>query len=208
VIGSVESQFLELQLFCKFSAKCQIPNFLQSVPDVPGQLTHSLQASGLGPFHMSVWIRLACWSGGLSLRRHHLDDVVKSPWLCFYQVFYVISGTSSTCGRIHDWFCWCQVFYVISGTSSTCGRIHNWFPNCHKGFSLLFFWSVGDLLFVFPPSLQHGPWILTLCMTGNCFWVTVRSRIWLFVKICWVSTQNEVLKHTCNNAWHICSFSY
>jgi hypothetical protein len=32
VIGSVESQFLESQLFCKFSAKCQIPNFLWSVP--------------------------------------------------------------------------------------------------------------------------------------------------------------------------------
>jgi hypothetical protein len=27
VIGSVESQFLESQLFCKFSAKCQIPDF-------------------------------------------------------------------------------------------------------------------------------------------------------------------------------------
>jgi hypothetical protein len=32
VIGSVESQFLESQLFCKFSAKCQIPNFLRSFP--------------------------------------------------------------------------------------------------------------------------------------------------------------------------------
>jgi hypothetical protein len=33
VIGSVESQFLESQLlFHKFSAKCQIPDFLQSVP--------------------------------------------------------------------------------------------------------------------------------------------------------------------------------
>jgi hypothetical protein len=32
VIGSVESQFLESQLFCKFSAKCQIPDFLWSVP--------------------------------------------------------------------------------------------------------------------------------------------------------------------------------
>ncbi len=32
MIGSVESQFLESQLFCKFSAKCQIPDFLRSVP--------------------------------------------------------------------------------------------------------------------------------------------------------------------------------
>jgi hypothetical protein len=32
VIGSVESQFLESQLFCKFSAKCQIPDFLRSAP--------------------------------------------------------------------------------------------------------------------------------------------------------------------------------
>jgi hypothetical protein len=32
VIGSVESQFLESQLFCKFPAKCQIPDFLRSVP--------------------------------------------------------------------------------------------------------------------------------------------------------------------------------
>jgi hypothetical protein len=31
-IRSVESQFLESQLFCKFLAKCQIPDFLQSVP--------------------------------------------------------------------------------------------------------------------------------------------------------------------------------
>jgi hypothetical protein len=35
VIGIVESQFLESQLFCKFSAKCQIPNFLRSVPGIP-----------------------------------------------------------------------------------------------------------------------------------------------------------------------------
>jgi hypothetical protein len=32
VIGSVESQFLELKLFFQFSAKCQIPDFLRSVP--------------------------------------------------------------------------------------------------------------------------------------------------------------------------------
>jgi hypothetical protein len=105
---------------------------------------------------MSVWIRLAFWSGRLLLRCCHLDDAVKTPWVCC-----------------------CQSFYTISGTSSTCGHVHDWFPNCHQGFSLLFFWSVGDLLFVFPSSLQHGPWILALCMTGNCFWVTVRSRIWL-----------------------------
>ncbi len=41
------------------------------------------------------------------------------------------------------------------------------------------------LFLCFPPSLQHGPWILMLHMTGGCFWVAVRSRIWLFVKICW-----------------------
>jgi hypothetical protein len=38
-------------------------------------------------------------------------------------------------------------------------------------------------------GLKSLPRILTLSMTGNCFWVTVRSRIWLFMKICWVSTQ-------------------
>jgi hypothetical protein len=32
VIRSEQSQFLESQLFCKFSAKCQIPDFLRSVP--------------------------------------------------------------------------------------------------------------------------------------------------------------------------------
>jgi hypothetical protein len=107
----------------------------------------------LGPFHMSVWIRLACWSGGLSLQHRHLDDVVKSPWVRFYQVFYMISGTSSMCSHINDWFGWCQ---VISGTNSTCGRIHDWIPNCCQGFSLLFFWSVGDLLFVFPHLCNMG----------------------------------------------------
>ena len=40
------------------------------------------------------------------------------------------------------------------------------------------------------------------------FWVTGRSRIWLFVMICRNSSQNEALKHTCNNAWHICSFRH
>jgi hypothetical protein len=40
------------------------------------------------------------------------------------------------------------------------------------------------------------------------FWVTGRSRIWHFVMICQVSSQNEALKHTCNNAWHICSFRH
>jgi hypothetical protein len=168
-------------------------------------LTHS-KRGGLGPFHMSVWIRLACGSGGLSLRHRHLDDVVKSPWLCFYQVFYVISGTSSMCGCIHDWFRWCQVFYVIWFYVWSYSQLISKLP---PGLQFAFLLVSGWPSFLcFPPSLQHGPWVLTLCMTGNCFWVTVRSRIWLFVKICWVSTQNEVLKHTCNNAWHICSFSY
>jgi hypothetical protein len=40
VIGSVESQFLESQLFCKFPAKCQIPDFLRSVPGWRWQCQH------------------------------------------------------------------------------------------------------------------------------------------------------------------------
>jgi hypothetical protein len=54
VIGSEQSQFLESQLFCKFSAKCQIPNFLRSVPvgrkvKIPTWLHLRLEIIGSAP---------------------------------------------------------------------------------------------------------------------------------------------------------------
>jgi hypothetical protein len=195
-----------LQLFCKFSAKCQIPNFLQSDQDVLGQLTHSLQArrSWTLPYVCMNKISLLKW----------WIVIVAPPfgWCCEVTMASLLS--SFLCDFWYKFYVWLYSRLILLVSSFLCDLVLRVvvftidFQIATRASVCFSFGQWVTFFLCFPLSLQHGPWVLTLCMTGNCFWVTVRSRIWLFVKICWVSTQNEVLKHTCNNAWHICLFSY